>query len=188
MEGHDIDVSNPGLENNIYPLNVPMTEPKAQAVFGGGPGCSQELLALNTTVRLTGVRPVSSYGQMPIIKRYVGRKSPLATKNLLLGAVAGCDRFLLTPASLGDVIAFEGTRGSGATSLSTPVMGTYMHAHNKSAQGSTVPEGAPGHAGVRFTPAIVTPRRAGEGGTGQLNPPGAPFDVVACCCHSLMLR
>ena len=36
-----------------------------------------------------------------------GTKQPIS---VLLGAVAGCDRFLLTSASLGDVIAFEGWR------------------------------------------------------------------------------
>ena len=35
-----------------------------------------------------------------------GAKQP---SSVLSGAVAGCDRFLLTPASLGDAIAFEGT-------------------------------------------------------------------------------
>ena len=41
---------------------------------------------------------------LPPLER--GTKQPIST---LSGAVAGCDRFLLTSASLGDGIAFEGT-------------------------------------------------------------------------------
>ena len=86
-----------------------------------------------------------NYNKFLTWSEYVGRnkQTPLATKNLLedtdgllrppskggakskgtkqpisvlSGAVAGCDRFLLTSASLGDVIAFEGTLSGGVAS------------------------------------------------------------------------
>lgn len=68
--GHDLDLSDDLFSSGNF---ISMTDSQADYVFGSGPSCARELLALNTTQRSVGVRPVSSYGQVPIIKRYEGK-------------------------------------------------------------------------------------------------------------------
>ena len=48
-----------------------------------------------------------------------GTKQPISVLSVLSGAVPGSDRFLLTSASLADVIAFEGTRIGLATTTTS---------------------------------------------------------------------
>jgi hypothetical protein len=64
--GHEVDMS----ENGHYPMGW-CDKKTERETFQKGPHIARELLKHETTTRRTGVRPIASVGQVPILKRQV---------------------------------------------------------------------------------------------------------------------
>eukprot|EP00928_Gymnodinium_smaydae_P035518 TRINITY_DN24987_c0_g1_i1.p1 TRINITY_DN24987_c0_g1~~TRINITY_DN24987_c0_g1_i1.p1 ORF type:complete len:634 (-),score=113.70 TRINITY_DN24987_c0_g1_i1:93-1994(-) len=78
--GHDVQASNSGMKPP-YAFCDAATEAH---IFKNGPSCARALDAAAGTVRLAGMRPVSSLAGVPLLKRYVG-----PYRNLLLNTGYG---------------------------------------------------------------------------------------------------
>jgi len=65
--GHVVDMNEKGL----YPM-AQCPSKLENKIFKQGPPIARDLVELKTTIKTTGVRPIASVGQVPILKRYEG--------------------------------------------------------------------------------------------------------------------
>lgn len=85
--GHDVSATDEGVE----PPYAFCSHAEKQHIFEEGPACASALVNLSTTVRMAGMRPVPSIGNVPLIKRYEG-----LWRNVLLNSGYGYNGYDLS--------------------------------------------------------------------------------------------